>query len=847
MKSLCYVLAINVVLSAANPLDARNSSDESQTQSRKVKHTISRIFNIPNNQARTVHDGVYYDQLMKMLTSESGGTLKLEERETGTDLADVDTLLNKIKGVYPESESQNEIHIQTNKNVQTVDAESNILGTKERKLNADILNEIIQNLTAFNGSNLSGKQIRNGKLVIYYGQNENPSKNAIEINKNVGNSRLNFANIIRIEEAIHNLFIQHKVPENIYYAVKARNVDAKDRIKNLIIAFVKFIASEGQLNSDIINKVKIMIADNNIDIDLGKLLIKSNADVGVIDLDTEPPTNAVSGVMKNIFVDSDVDSENNGQISDVTRTLDFAVINELKPGKETPTVNLSVNAKVFTDPTIASKSLNTLRDNVHKDDSQEIIITKEGNSKLLIPSEVNTKDDVNAMDSNVTSNKNIDEAQKSTSDSVLGTILDYNLAKSKQDNRNHLKAVGLQVVKDPISSNIKDMTTSKDILNKKKIQNHSLKTKVDFETLKTILNKVMGNNIPFLQQVDPNVPVFSNIPVEEYLNYNNGKPFLIYVVFPESEKSKISDPVHDSLIPTEKDNFYEVADGIKAIIRNYFESYNSTPELSGENDLNSILHVIKDEIANKKVEQDIKETNQGTPDNISPDIIIDIIGKSQKTIGRHGQNKMQHPENTEKEVIEYIIKKIYDTKMGENKLNNQDNLDITETITQETDTDQQKKENDIYKQLLILFRNIGHSTIGKGMEKDMFEKLKELLLKLKHSPDDDNTRSITKDPNFFQKYLQAIAKHKSSANEMDMTSEQERIYNLAEELVARLKYLQIELEKRNISRQTQRELIKKEVEEEILKINSDIIASCVERANKLVELSIEKVLRKSIG
>ncbi|XP_045485613.1 uncharacterized protein LOC110993112 isoform X1 [Pieris rapae] len=844
MKSLCYVLAINVVLSAANPLDARNASDESQTQSRKVKHTISRIFSVPNNQARTVHDGGYYDQLMKMLTSESVGTSKLEDKDkTSTDF----TLLHTIKGVYPESESQNEIHLQTNKNIQT-DGAVRILGTKERELNADILNEIIQNLTASNG----GKQIRNGKLVIYYDENENPSQNVIEKNENVGNSRLKFANIIRIEEAIHNLFIQYKVPENIYYAIKAQNVDAKDRIKNLIIAFVKFIASEGQVNSDIINKVKILISDDNIDIDLGKLLMTSDANVGVINLDTDPPTNAVSDVIKNIFDGSDkVDSEKNEQISDVTRSLDFAVINELEPSKETPTVNLSVNAKVFTDPTVTSTSLNNLRDIVHKDNSQEIITTIEGNSNLLIPSKVYTKESVNPVVSNVTAKKNIHEAKKNTSDSILGTIIDYNLAKSKQqterDNRNLLNPVGLQVVKGSITGNIKDMTKSKDILNQKRTQLHSLRTKLDFETLKRILNDVMGDSIPYLQQVDPNVPVFSNIPVEEYLNHNNGKPFLIYVVFPESEKSKMSDPVyHDTFIPTEKDNFYVVDDDIKAILTNYFKNSNTTPELSGENDSNSILHVIKDEIANKEVEQDIKDTKQRIPDKLSPDTIIDIIAKIKNSIGRHRQNKMQHSENTEKELMDYIIKKIYDSKVGKNKLNNEDNLlDIIETITHGTATDQQKKENDIYKQLLILFPNIGHGIIRKGIKTDRLDKLKELLLQLKHSPNDDNTRSITEDPNFFKKYLQAILNHKS-ANDIDITSEQERYLNLAEELIERMKYLQMELEKRNISRQTQRELIKKEVQEELLKINTDSIESCVKRANKLVELSIEKVLQKSI-
>ncbi|CAF4945490.1 unnamed protein product [Pieris macdunnoughi] len=842
MKSLCYVLAINFVLTAANPLDARNSSDESQ--SRKVKHTISRIFRIPNNQAKTVHDDGYYEQLMKMLSSESVGTSKLDEKETGTDLTDVDNLLNKIEGVYPESESQNEIHIQTNKNVHT-DGAVRVLGTKERELNADILNEIIQNLTASNGSNLGGKQIRNGKLVIYYDENENPSKDAIEINENIENSRLNIANKIRIEEAVHNLFIQHKVPEHIYYAIIRRNTDANDRIKNLIIAFVKFIGSKGQLNSDIVNKVKILIVDNNIDIDLGKLLITANADVGVIDLDTEPPTNTVSDVMKSVFDDSDVvdSKKKNLKISDVTTTLDSTVINELEPGVETPTVNLSINTKDSTYPSITSKSLNTLRDIVHRDNSHEIITTKEGNRKLLIPSEVNTKESVNSVHTNITSNKNVHEAQKSGTDSIFRTIVDNKLAKSKPDNRILLKPVssGLKV-KVPISGNITEMITSKDILNQKRTQHHSLKTKLDFETLKKILNEVMGNNFPYLQQVDPNVPVFSNIPVEDYLNYNNGKPFLIYVVFPESEKSKISDPVHQTLIPTEKENFYVVADDIKAIIRNYFVNAKTTPELSGEHDLNSILHVIKDEIANKKVEQPIKETNQRIPDKLSPDLVIDIIAKIKNSIGRHRQNEMQNSENTEKEVIENIIKKIYDSKVDKNKLNNKDNLlDIIETINQETVTDQQKKENDIYEQLLILFPNIGDDTIRK----DIVEKLKELLLK--HSLNDDNTRSITEDPNFFKKYLQEILNHKSSANEIDMISEQDRIYNLAEELIARIKYLQIELEKRNISRQTQTELIKKEFQEELLKINTDSIASCVERANKLVELSIEKVLRKSRG
>lgn len=224
---------------------------------------------------------------MKLLKDQSFEKQEISANETYTELNDVDTdtsekiiSAKEISEIHDETtnndltENTSKFFLLPNKNANKERDIDNIVSKKETELTADTLNEIIQNLKASNVSNLGLKQIRKGKLVIYYDDNEGSSEIPIEINNHSKNIQLDVEKFSQIDDEIHNLFTQHKVPEKVFYTIKRRvHIEPKERTKNLITAFVKYMVYKGQLNWEIINKLKNFIGNNNIDMDLVKLLI----------------------------------------------------------------------------------------------------------------------------------------------------------------------------------------------------------------------------------------------------------------------------------------------------------------------------------------------------------------------------------------------------------------------------------------------------------------------------------------------------------------------------------------------------------------------------------------------
>ncbi|CAK1549324.1 unnamed protein product [Leptosia nina] len=705
MKTLLFVLGIgwHAGFVSGDILSANNASDLSKVESRKIKHTISRIFSVPHNHARS-NNGESYRKLIDILTNKKAQNLEIGKSDNTTGYSDTESLsslysdvavptlsnvqtyhskVDEVKDDALNRARSNLYSILLNKNANTESSLASLVSTKETELNADTLSEIIQSLNVNNLTDLGQEQnkIRKGKLVIYYDDNEEATESPIEITTKYQpkqNQEHEDEPTESIEEELLNMYIEYNVPLEIYDEIKNRKyIHPEYRIKDFVISFLKYVIQNGQLTLEILKKLERIIEKATIDIDLIKLLVSKNDNansMGIKTITRNTVTDAIEGISQNTKV---LAKENIYLPDETTTILNAPVINQIEHVLKDDTLdsnmydsdvastvrNLILNPKNSINPAVSPDQKKKLNDIIFH---PSLDIVKTTNEKLspviksktgLFGTDSVTKSFADLKNSFLESIPNSSNGPKD----IVGSFLEQSNDKSNQTNisekiesQNNYET-SQNVFENERPANITsddEMALShddavrealKDIKKKKNLRivhpEHNCDDyglceyeneiyAFDLKKLKHFLKGELKNVVPQLDKLDTNVPVLSNRPVDEYLKYNKGKPFLIYVVFPDSDKSfRITNESGQILTDAEND----IQDDDTSVLQHNNPTENNKKgilNLIKIKSLDSEIPIDKEVVKKNTYNDVVKEIIQSLPEKNRPDDLLNIFKKA---------------------------------------------------------------------------------------------------------------------------------------------------------------------------------------------------------------------------